>query len=102
MTTITSKTRLTEAEIRGLGAARTLKRRMRARHLYRVRRDRKIAVDWLGREYKYSGMRMRLVGYDPNNNTIRLQVEWRGKTSGFTWDSDQFWSLLRSGLLKEV
>jgi hypothetical protein len=92
-------------------AARTLQRRIRAQQLYRVRRDRKIAVDWIGRDFEYQGINaltgileplmLKLVSYNPYNHMIRLIATGRDRAvvGDVVWDTDRLWSLLRTGRL---
>lgn len=90
-------------------AARTMQRRLRAKQLYRIRRDRKIAVDWIGRDFEYQGRRevngqldpllLKLVSYDPERHVVKLYPTGRdSKVEGsVVWDTDLFWSMLRTG-----
>lgn len=91
-------------------AARTLQRRFRARDLYRVRRDRKIASDWLGRDFILSwrnqlgeeeSVRLTIVGYDPTVHMVRLLGHRTDVNIEFTiaWTTDEFWGALREGRL---
>lgn len=88
-------------------AAKILARRMNAKQRYRRRRDRKIAVDWLGKEFEFTyrnmetgkvdNFRFRVVRYNSENHTVALQsTDGRGYN---VWDTDSFWFLLKRGEL---
>jgi hypothetical protein len=97
----------------GQEAARTLQRRMRARTLYRKRRDRKIAVDLLGKHFEYRHTRqldgavewipMQLVGYDPDRAVVLLRALWpEAEGASFPWATDTFWSQYKTGNLRDA
>jgi len=86
-------------------AARIWQRRIQAKQRYRRRRDRKIAVDYLGKEFEYTYRNMetgrvdrflfRIDRYNPENHTILLRAMDNLGTN--VWDTDSFWFLLRRG-----
>lgn len=75
-------------------AARTLARRFNARARYRRNRDRTIAVDLIGSEYRDNMQHLwRLVEYDPRSHQVRFTaVNTRGSVK---LDTDTFWQWLR-------
>ena len=84
----------------GLAAARILQRRFKGRDRYRKRRDRKIAVDLLGRTYYFDGNLFRLYSYNVDRHTIRMALlDGTQHVTGSTqeWDTDTFWKRLRKG-----
>lgn len=91
-------------------AARTIQRRIQAKVRYRRRRDRKIAVDWLGRDFdlrlvhKLDGReewwRWTLVAYDPDRALVRMRHALSIET--VVWATDEFWSMLRTGTLVQA
>lgn len=96
---------------------RGMARRMAARSRYRRRRDRKIAVDYLGKHFEYQHtnelagtkewLRVQLVGYDVARHTVRMVCWFENKgahttTSSITWATDTFWSLYRNGGLRDA
>lgn len=93
----------------GIAAAKTLARRIQAKNRYRHKRDRKIAVDWLGREFTYLGksqltgntepLQLRLSSYNPHNHSVVLYPVEASVFGQVVWDTDQFWSLMRHGTL---
>lgn len=87
-----------------------VQRRMRDRIRYRRRRDRKLRDDWLGRTF---GLKIRdeltgtiyvaalqVVGYNQERATVRMQTV--GEPHSVVWDTDRFWSLLRTGVMEEA
>lgn len=93
-------------------AARILQRRYQAKINYRRRRDRKLADDWLGREFRfippmdiskpYRGTYlMRLEGYNPANATIKLRL-LGGNNGLYSYTTDEFWAKLRKGEIVQV
>lgn len=96
--------------------AHLMQRRIRARQLYRVRRDHKIAVDFLGREFTVEiydqlhgkeRLPVRLERYNPDNNTVNVRALWivdalQMVPTYITWTTDQFWSMLRTGQLERA
>lgn len=95
----------------GEEAARILNRRMRAKARYRRKRDRKLG-DWAGRVFGlayYDELRKcevylpwRLTGYNPDNHRVKMVPNWTTRSLGEWWDTDRFWSRLRTGTLREV
>lgn len=83
--------------------ARTMQRRIRARILYRKRRDRKIAVDWLGRTFNHvgSGLDLVLVAYDPEHAMVKMRPEGYSRPP-IVYSTDEFWSMLRTGILVQA
>jgi len=92
--------------IEAADAARILQRRLTAKQRYRRRRDSKIAVDWLGREFDWSyrnmetgrvdRVKMRITRYNPENATMNFSTADGGS---ILWNTDSFWFLLRRGEL---
>lgn len=79
-------------------AAVILSRRFNARANYRRRRDRKIAVDWIGKEFQYRDITtVRLVSYDPDRHYVTLLDTFLNRK---VLDTDQFWMMVRSGQLQ--
>jgi hypothetical protein len=95
--------------------ANVIQRRLLARMRYRRIRDRKIAVDYLGRhfEYKHTSeitgqtewLRLQLVAYDPGTAIIRMRAMWYPPdvdAPTVPWDTDTFWGLYRTGGLRDA
>lgn len=85
----------------GLAAARILQRRLKGRHNYRKRRDRRILVDLLGRIYVHGTNSYRLVSYNPDNHTIRMRLIAGAGQPSINMETDQFWKLIKRGELHE-
>lgn len=94
-----------------LASAKTLQRRMETRVRYRRVRDRKIAVDLLGKwfEMKYQPplpnmavrwFRWQLTGYDPKTAVVRFRSDLFGDT--IPMSSDDFWSRYKTGSIRDA
>lgn len=81
--------------------------------LYRKRRDRKIAVDYLGRRFEYQfrselpnrGLlweKVVITGYNPETSTITLKPLWKGAVGSIVWDTDRFWHGYRAGTIRDA
>lgn len=89
-----------------------IQRRMRARARYRRRRDRKLAVDYLGKwfEQRYTHpvdgtkewIRIQLVGVNPENHTVRFTMFTSTGAHPVTLSTDDFWDQYRSGRVRDV
>ncbi len=87
---------------------RKLQARMRGRLNYRKRRDRKIAVDYIGREFEMGHtrelgqtryyVRVRLVSYNPDTCMVVFRYH-NGDT--IPADTDSFWRMRRDGDLRD-
>lgn len=89
--------------------SRGIQRRMRARHLYRVRRDRKIAVDYIGKWFELKippelpnravdWLRMQLSRYNSNNHMVHFHT----KAGELSLSTDDFWSAYRVGNVRDA
>lgn len=87
----------------GLAAARILQRRLKGRHNYRKRRDRKIAINLIGREFwcTYATAAYRLVSYNPERHTIRMRLITGTGSPFIDMETDKFWKLIKRGELHE-
>jgi len=86
--------------VKAPAAAVVLARRFNGRDRYRRKRDRKIAVDWIGsiwKMYATGGCTiLRLIEYDPRSHMVKFIDPW---TNVDSMDTDRFWKLMRSGTL---
>lgn len=91
--------------------AAELQARFQARADEKLKRDSKLREEWLGREYELSldhelfhveRLRVRLIGYDPRDETVFMRPLWVIDAPVVPWSTDSFWSMLESGQLKEV
>ncbi len=88
---------------------RAMKARMRGRLNYRKRRDRKIAVDYIGREFEMRHtkelgnttyyMRVRLTSYNPDTCMVVFRYH-NGDT--VPCDTDTFWRMYKDGGLRDA
>lgn len=89
-----------------------IQRRMRARMRYRRMRDRKLAVDYLGKwfDIRYTHpltqvvewMRMQLVAYNPDNHTARFRLFTPNGEAPLTLITDDFWDQYRFGIVRDA
>lgn len=90
-------------------AAAKLQRRIKARDRYRRRRDRKIAVDWIGREFEYRQhdqltgnirpLALRITTYHPDTHMVRLVPVNARIIGDVLCSTDEFWHYMRAGIL---
>lgn len=85
----------------GLAAARILQRRLNRKHYYRNRRDRKISIDLLGRNYVHGSLSYCLVAYNPERHTIRMRLIAGTGNPFIEMETDTFWKLIKRGELHE-